>query len=249
MAVEATDAAFESLLGYIRENRGFDFTGSKRPSLRRRFEKRMQTLRIATFAEYQEHVVEHPEEFDDRFDTILINVTSFFRDRPAWDFVRSDVIPRMLEARSGRDIRVWSTGCSTGEEAYTLAMVLAEALGEEQFRSRVKIYATDVDGDALSSARHAIYSAEAVESVPDDLRTRYFERLDGSRYVFRPDLRRTVIFGRHDLGQDPRSRGSTCSRPGTRSCTSRPRRSGGSCRASTSRCARPGSSSSASPRC
>src|SRR3954447_25539090 len=110
MATDATDASFEVLLDFIRENRGFDFTGYKRPSLRRRFEKRMQTLRIGSFDEYLAHVTEHPQEFDDLFNTILINVTSFFRDAPAWEFLQSDVIPRILEARNGRDIRIWSTG-------------------------------------------------------------------------------------------------------------------------------------------
>ena len=203
MTTEQLDPAFEELLEYIKESRGFDFTGYKRASLRRRFEKRMGTLRIDSLFEYVEHLKEHDDEFPDLFDTILINVTGFFRDPAAWDFVRADVVPRILEARAGRDIRIWSTGCSTGEEAYTLAMVFAEALGEDAYRESVKIYATDVDHDALSQGRHALYRPETIEPVPEDLRSRYFDRVDGGVYSFRPDLRRTVIFGRHDLAQDP----------------------------------------------
>jgi two-component system CheB/CheR fusion protein len=100
-----------------------------------------------------------------------------------------------------RAIRVWSAGCASGEEAFTLAMVFAETLGEEKFRQRVKIYATDADEKALASARQGEYSAKELEPVPEPYRERYFEPA-GPRYLFRPDLRRTVIFGRHDLTAD-----------------------------------------------
>jgi two-component system CheB/CheR fusion protein len=107
----------------------------------------------------------------------------------------------MAEKNPRDPIRVWSAGCASGEEAYTLAMVLAEALGLEAFRQRVKIYATDVDEEALTQARHASYSAKTLQPVPAALQEKYFET-SGDRGVFRPDLRRAVIFGRHDLVQD-----------------------------------------------
>ena len=98
-------------------------------------------------------------------------------------------------------MRVWSAGCASGQEAYTVAMVLAELLGVDAYRERVKIYATDIDEDALGQARLAIYTAKEIESVPAELRERYFERAD-QRFAFRKDLRRTVIFGRNNLVQD-----------------------------------------------
>jgi two-component system CheB/CheR fusion protein len=108
----------------------------------------------------------------------------------------------MLAERGPNDpIRVWSAGCASGQEACTLAMVMSEALGPETFRQRVKIYATDVDEDALTEARAATYDAKAVENVPSDLLERYFEHAN-SRYVFRKDLRRVVIFGRNGLVKD-----------------------------------------------
>ncbi len=110
--------------------------------------------------------------------------------------------PRILAERApGESIRIWSAGCASGQEAYTLAMLLAEALGQDDFRQRVKIYATDVDEDALTEARAATYDAKAVESVPPELLTKYFDQVNG-RYVFRKDLRRAVIFGRNDLVKD-----------------------------------------------
>ncbi|HET6683622.1 MAG TPA: CheR family methyltransferase, partial [Gaiella sp.] len=203
MTSETPDPELEALLEHIKQSRGFDFTGYKRASLTRRIQKRMHEVGIDGFGDYTGHLEAEPEEFTALFDTILINVTSFFRDPPAWDFLRETVVRDFVEREpSDGPIRVWSAGCSSGQEAYTISMVLADALGEQAFRERVKIYATDVDEHALVQARHGMFSDKEVESVPEHLRTRYFlPREDG--HVFRPDLRRTVIFGRHDLVQDP----------------------------------------------
>jgi two-component system, chemotaxis family, CheB/CheR fusion protein len=193
---------FENLLYYLQQNRGFDFTGYKRPSLVRRVSKRMQMANIETFGEYTDYLEVHPEEFFQLFNTILINVTSFFRDPPAWDYLREEIVPRILkETEREEPIRVWSAGCASGEEAYSAAMILAEAMGVESYRQRVKIYATDVDEEALNLARQGIYTAKDLQPIESGLRSKYFEPHNG-RYVFRGDLRRSVIFGRHDLVQD-----------------------------------------------
>lgn len=198
----ATDESFESLLRYVRDSRGFDFTGYKRTSLMRRVRHRMDQAGCETFEQYLDMLQVNAEEFSALFNTILINVTAFFRDPEAWDYITADVIPRMLAERGPDDpIRVWSAGCASGQEAYTLAVLLAEALGPDSFRQRVKIYATDVDEAALAEARTAAYDAKVVESVPPELLNRYFEQVNG-RYVFHKDLRRAVIFGRNDLVKD-----------------------------------------------
>jgi two-component system CheB/CheR fusion protein len=192
----------EALLDFVKRNRGFDFTGYKRSSLERRIRKRMDEVGCQTYAEYLDHLEVHQDEFAFLFNTILINVTAFFRDAATWEYLRAEVIPNLVAARpADAPIRVWCAGCASGEEAYTIAMVLADVLGETAYRERVKIYATDVDEEALQGARQASYSAKAVEAVPHEALDRYFERYD-SRYVFRQDLRRTVIFGRNDLVQD-----------------------------------------------
>ncbi|MGY1631438.1 CheR family methyltransferase [Geodermatophilus sp. SYSU D01186] len=196
----APDPQFEALLVYLHERRGFDFTGYKRPSLVRRVRRRMAEVGIDSFSEYQDHLEVHPDEFTPLFNTILINVTGFFRDRAAWDHLREDLLPQLLES-CGPVIRVWSAGCASGEEAYSLAILLVDALGPDEFRKRVKIYATDVDEDALAYARQAMYSERQVAGLaPSQLRD-YFTQ-EGSRHVFRKDLRRSVIFGRNDLVQD-----------------------------------------------
>jgi two-component system CheB/CheR fusion protein len=196
------NAGFDALLEYLERTRGFDFTAYKRSSLMRRITKRIQMLRIESFNDYIDYLEVHPEEFGQLFNTILINVTAFFRDPPAWESLSREIIPRILSTKQpGDQIRVWSAGCASGEEAYTLAMVISEALGIEQFRQQVKVYATDIDEEALNQARLASYSPDRVEGVPEELLAKYFENANG-RYVFQNDLRRWVIFGRHDLIQD-----------------------------------------------
>jgi two-component system CheB/CheR fusion protein len=197
-----TDDSFEALLRYMRDSRGFDFTGYKRTTLMRRVHHRMTQVGHENFDEYLDVLQASSEEFSALFNTILINVTAFFRDPDAWEYIGTDVIPRLLAERApDNPIRIWSAGCAAGQEAYTLAMLLAETLGAESFRRRVKIYATDIDEEALAEARAASYDAKAVESVPTDLLEKYFEQVNG-RYIFHKDLRRAVIFGRNDLVKD-----------------------------------------------
>ncbi len=196
---EGEQEDFEQLLDYLKRNRGFDFTGYKRASLVRRVSTRMKALQVETFRDYLDFLQVDPAEFTALFDTLLINVTGFYRDPGAWDHLRSDVLPGLLAAKADSDsIRVWSAGCATGEEAYTLAIALAEILGIEEMRRRVKIYGTDVDEAALAVARQATYTPKALAALPEPLSRQYFER-SGANHIFRKDLRRTVIFGRHDL--------------------------------------------------
>jgi two-component system, chemotaxis family, CheB/CheR fusion protein len=200
--MEAEDGrTLEALLEYLRMSRGFDFTGYKRPSLARRVTKRVQALNLQGFGDYLDYLEVHPEEFATLFNTMLINVSSFFRDAPAWECLRADMLPKLLAAKPAGPIRVWSAGCAGGQEAYSLAIAFAELLGAEAFCQRVKIFATDVDEDALSQARQGSYSLEDLEPVPAALREKYFERA-AARYVFRNELRRAIIFGRLDLIAD-----------------------------------------------
>jgi two-component system, chemotaxis family, CheB/CheR fusion protein len=196
------DPAFEALLEHLKASRGFDFTGYKRTSLMRRVDRRMGQVGIGDYTDYLDHLELHADEFTALFNTILINVTGFFRDAEAWRVLQEQVLPTLLAAKApGVPLRMWCAGCASGEEAYTLAMVLAELVGIEEFRSRVKIYATDVDDEALGRARYGAYTDREIEGVPHELRARYFEPV-GGRHAFRKDLRRSVIFGRNDLVQD-----------------------------------------------
>jgi two-component system, chemotaxis family, CheB/CheR fusion protein len=197
------DPDFEALLEYIQRSRGFDFTGYKRASLVRRVEKRMRMVNVEGFVPYVDYLEVHPEEFRALFDTILINVTGFFRDPQAWETLTEEILPRLLAGKRPEEpIRVWSAGCASGEEAYSLAIAMAEALGPAAFRDRVKIYATDVDDHALAKARSAQYDVKEVQGVPPTLLAKYFEPINPDLYGFHKDFRRSLIFGRHDLIQD-----------------------------------------------
>ncbi|HEX8303144.1 CheR family methyltransferase [Sphingomonas sp.] len=198
----APDPEFEALLRHIQESRGLDFRGYKRTSLRRRINLRMEAIGADDFAAYRAHLEAQPGEFEDLLNTVLINVTSFFRDPDAWEVLKTQVIPALLaNGEDDRTIRVWSVGCASGEEPYSIAMLLAEQMGVQEFCRRVKIYATDLDEEALKIARLATYSPREVESVPPELLEKYFERTN-NHYVFERELRKCVIFGRHNVVHD-----------------------------------------------
>jgi two-component system CheB/CheR fusion protein len=202
MSVSWEAEEFERFLEFLKEKRGLDFTGYKRASVARRVSRRMQAAEVRSLGDYMDRLEVDPQEFVQLLNTILINVTSFFRDAPAWEFLSKDVVPEIIAHKDPNAfIRLWSAGCASGEEAYSLAMMLAEALGEEQFTNRVKIYATDIDEDALAQARRATYAQRDLEGVSADLITKYF-RQSGAQYTFHPELRRAVIFGLHNLLTD-----------------------------------------------
>jgi two-component system CheB/CheR fusion protein len=133
---------------------------------------------------------------------ILINVTGFFRDRDVWVFLATSVLPQTLAARrTDAPFRVWSAGCAPGPEAFSMLMLLAELMGPDAVGERVRIYATDADEKALHEARSATFSEAAVAGIPLPLLHKYFD-LTRTGHTFTGDLRRSVIFGRHDLVRD-----------------------------------------------
>jgi two-component system CheB/CheR fusion protein len=196
------EPGLEALLEHLARYRGIDFSGYKQPSLIRRVASRMRAAGAENCVEYLAYLDEHPAEYTALFDSILINVTGFFRDDAAWGYLRDALFPKLLASKPAEEpVRVWSAGCASGEEVYTLAMLFAEAVGPDAFCRRVTLYATDVDEAALTQARQGAYNDEDLESVPAAFRTRYFETT-GSRHVFRPDLRSGIVFGRQDVLRD-----------------------------------------------
>jgi two-component system CheB/CheR fusion protein len=202
MTTRTESEDFEQLLEYLRQTRGFDFTAYKRTSLRRRVMKRMQTVSVPTFDAYLDYLELHQEEFAALFNTILINVTGFFRDPEVWAYLETVAVPQLLENRSdSRPLRVWSAGSAAGQEAYSVAMLLAEKFGVDRVREHAKIYATDVDEEALKEGRRAVFSVKDTEDLPAGFVERYFT-IDGPAATMNRELRRAVMFGRLDLLQD-----------------------------------------------
>jgi two-component system CheB/CheR fusion protein len=197
-----TDAAqFEEIIGYLQQTRGFDFTAYKRTTLMRRVLRRMQTVGVTSYEQYFDLLQTRQEEFRELFNTILINVTSFYRDADVWSYLAEEILPAVVRNAPSDGIRVWSAGCASGEEAFTAAMALAELLGPDAFRSAVKIYATDIDEDAIGMARAGVFPQRQLTDLPPPLVKKYFDATTAG-YSVKRDLRRAVIFGRHDLLQD-----------------------------------------------
>lgn len=202
MSTSDWNIEFEALLDYLKLNQNCDLTDYKPSILMRRFQKRMQTVGIHSYNEYLDYLKLHPEECLYLVNTILLNVTAFFRDRGSWNYLANEIIPQIVARKQpNQPIRVWSAACASGEEAYTLAIIFAEALGTEQFLERVKIYATDVDRQAIKQAREGSYSKQNVTSIPGRLVSKYFEQTE-QHYVFDKNLRRAIIFGCHNLAFD-----------------------------------------------
>jgi two-component system CheB/CheR fusion protein len=201
LATPEPDGDIESVLRYLREARLFDFTGYKRGTLTRRIGRRMQQVGVSNYGDYVDYLEVHPQEFEQLFNTILINVSSFFRDPETWDAIGELVIPDILARRPDGGIRVWSAGCSRGQEAYSALMLFAEQIGIDAAKERIKVYATHLDTEALEQARQAEYTPKEVEGVSPELLEKYFQPTSGG-FSFSQDLRRSVIFGRHELLTD-----------------------------------------------
>jgi two-component system CheB/CheR fusion protein len=196
------DEELEGLLAYLRDERGADFTGYKRPSLTRLISRRMRTVGTGTYGEYVDLLQVEPAELEALLDVLLINVTAVFRDPAAWEELAAALLPEALAALGPDEpVRVWSAACASGEEAYSLAILLHTLLGDADYKRRVKIYATDVDEQALAVARQGRYPPEDLEGLTSEQRETYFEA-DGAVLRFRSDLRPSLVFGRHDLQQD-----------------------------------------------
>jgi two-component system CheB/CheR fusion protein len=189
--------------GELRLKLGHDFSQYKRSTMLRRVQRRMQVVGSATGEDYLARLREKPNEAELLFRDLLINVTCFFRDSEAFDYLRREVVPQLLANKGAGDkIRIWAPGCSSGEEAYSLAILVAEALARQRTRPTVQIFATDIDEPMLQKARAASYPRGAVKDVPLELLDRYFFAQDDD-YVLAQSIRDMVRVSNHNLIKDP----------------------------------------------
>jgi two-component system CheB/CheR fusion protein len=191
---------FAALLDRIRERSGIDFSSYKDATIVRRLRGRMGATGHTSLAGYAKQLDTDAEEYAKLISSLLIKVTEFFRDPKVFDHLRTQTLPMLIDAarKEGRQLRVWSAGCSTGEEAYSLAITLLEALGDDKTLD-VRVFATDIDGAAIAFARRGLYPPGALKKVPPAIRERYFVKSDGGYEVAR-SLRALMTFGEHDLG-------------------------------------------------
>lgn len=199
---------FEALLEYLKNSCGCDLVGYKRSSLGRRFRCRMRELKIDSYLDYLYYLQSHSEEYIPLLNTVLINQTSFFRDRASWEYLGNDIIPNIIASKQPDEpIRVWSAACASGQEVYSLVILFAEMLGIESCLQRLQFFATDLDQDALSQARNARYKPRKVSEISADLLKKYFEQTEQGDYIFHRQLRRRITFAEHNLAkQSPMSK-------------------------------------------
>jgi two-component system, chemotaxis family, CheB/CheR fusion protein len=187
----------------LRHRLGHDFSQYKRSTMLRRIQRRMQVVGASTSADYLERLHNDASESELLFRDLLINVTCFFRDAEAFDFLRREVIPELLKEKGAGDtVRIWAPGCSSGEEAYSIAILIAEAMSRLRTRPTVQIFATDIDEQMLQKARAASYPHSAVRDVPLELLDRYFFAQEDD-YVLTPAIRDMVRVSNHNLIKDP----------------------------------------------
>ncbi len=196
-------SGIERILALLRAATGHDFSQYKKQTIGRRIQRRMaQHLTTSTEA-YARYLQQQPQELKALFRELLINVTSFFRDPEAFEVLKNDVLPAMIQAKSADlPLRVWVAGCSTGEEAYSIAMVLHELMDGSTHPIKVQFYATDLDDEAIATARAGLYPLNIAQDVSAE-RLRRFFLLDGDGYRIRKDVREMVVFAVQNLIQDP----------------------------------------------
>lgn len=199
MTAAAADPGFEALLERIERDRGFACGAYKHSCVARRIRTRMRVRDTVSYEAYLALIERDPREMDRLVDALTINVTRFFRNRAVWDCLATEVVPALWGAEL-REINMWSAGCASGEEAYSLAMLFhrhAAVNGMLAQIDRVAVTATDVDEGALRDAQAAAYPESALVEVPEELRSRYFT----ASHLFQPaeGVRRMVNFRQHDL--------------------------------------------------
>ncbi len=195
--------ALQSIFVELRRQTGYVFSGYKRATILRRLARRMQLVEVDSIADYARFLVDRPDETQALFKDILISVTSFFRDSKAYSHLESEVIPTLFRGRTADDtIRVWVPGCVTGEEAYSIAILLLEQRERSAARPDIQVFATDVDTDTLQVARRGVYSASISSDVSKD-RLKNFFSVRSNGYVVDPNVMDVVLFAEHNLISDP----------------------------------------------
>jgi len=200
---EATLARGRKLAALVKRHTGLDLSAYKPEGVSRRIERRMGITRNSTLAQYLAHVQKHPAEAQQLAKDMLVSVTRFFRDPDVFDRLSETVIPGILKEANARPVRLWVPACATGEEAYTLAILLEEALHERGLPAHgFKIFATDLDRDALAFASRGVYPLSIAAGIPPRLLEQYFLPVGESYQILR-SVRERIVFAKHNILKDP----------------------------------------------
>nr|WP_277183029.1 CheR family methyltransferase [Caballeronia sp. BR00000012568055] len=202
-AAGGAERALADVLMQLRVRTGHDFRHYKRATILRRIERRMQVNGLREIGAYRDWLRANPDETTALLADMLIGVTQFFRDREAFEALKREVVPQMMESSKGEfQMRVWVPGCSTGEEAYSIAILLAQAREQSGYEASYQIFATDIDEPAISQARSGSYLGSIIGDVPPDVLRRYFKHEAGRYQIVKP-VRERILFAAHSLLRDP----------------------------------------------
>ena len=200
--VSENNQSIETIFRMLTDATGTDFSHYKPSTFCRRLEKRLGKLKIESIESYLQYIEKNPEEIQELFKNILIGVTSFFRDKEAFKQLE-ETLQKLIAGKNPRDaIRIWIPGCATGEEAYSIAILISKILKDRISQYNIQIFGTDLDENAISIARKAIYSEEALNNLSADLKETYFMQVGESFEVIK-SLRSMVLFSRHDVTNNP----------------------------------------------
>lgn len=201
--VEAANGEYNKIFIELRKLVGVDFSQYKLPTIERRVHRRMALLKIEKLADYARHLREHPDETEKLYRDLLINVTRFFRDPEAYDALRDEALPRILRNRSlNAAVRIWTPGCATGEETYSIAIAMVEAMEKAGKNVPLQIFGTDISEISLEKARKGIYPESIADDVSAERLRRFFVRNEGA-YQIGGRIREACVFARHNLLNDP----------------------------------------------
>ena len=196
------DQAMREIFTHLRVRTGHDFTNYKRASVLRRVERRINVNELKTLAEYSAFLHSNTNETTSLLKDLLISVTNFFRDKEAFEKLETEIVPRLFEGKKSRDtVRVWITGCATGEEAYSIAILIAEHAMNLHEQPKIQIFATDIDEAAIAQAREGFYTDTETADVSDERLRRFFVR-EAAGYRVRRELRESVLFALHNVIKD-----------------------------------------------
>lgn len=194
------EKAFSELKEKIFADRGLDVNQYKENYLKRRIAVRMRALQINSYSEYLNVLDKNKEEYQLLFDKLTINVTQFFRDPEVFVVFENEILPDILINKSIKELKVWSAGCSSGEEPYSIAMSIEETKEKNGIKDlNYEIYATDIDNDALSQAKKGQYSIKTMENIANLRRNKYFEKINDTTYLISEKIKNNVKFIRANL--------------------------------------------------
>ena len=195
------DKELKSILDYLNKERSFDFSGYRPSMLGRRMGKRLRPTKCDGFPEYLKYLKKHPEELDELVDVLTINVSRFFRNTLAFEYIADKILPALVFKKKtgpGPSLRIWSAGCATGEEPYSMAILIRELQKKEKLDLTVNIFATDIDERALKRAGKAVYPYDSIKNIKYRLLKGYFEET-GKRFQLTPKIQEMVAFSAFDM--------------------------------------------------